>query len=51
MERDIVTHERYTPTCSKANSRRISQNAAASLWLARETMIRAFNWDPHKEGY
>ena len=23
----------------------------ASLWLDRETMIRIFNWDPHKEGY
>jgi hypothetical protein len=23
----------------------------ASLWIDRETMIRAFNWDPKKEGY
>lgn len=23
----------------------------ASLWLERDTMIRVFNWDPHKEGY
>ncbi len=23
----------------------------ASLWLDRETIIRVFNWDPHKEGY
>ena len=23
----------------------------ASLWIDRETMIRAFNWDPEKEGY
>jgi hypothetical protein len=23
----------------------------ASLWLDRETMIKVFNWDPHKEGY
>jgi hypothetical protein len=23
----------------------------ASLWLDRDTMIRVFHWDPHKEGY
>jgi len=23
----------------------------ASLWLDRETMIKAFSWDPEKEGY
>jgi hypothetical protein len=23
----------------------------ASLWLDRDTMIRVFDWDPHKEGY
>jgi hypothetical protein len=23
----------------------------ASLWLDRETLIRAFGWDPLKEGY
>ncbi|HUP42826.1 MAG TPA: hypothetical protein VM599_06410 [Thermoanaerobaculia bacterium] len=23
----------------------------AALWLDRETMIRAFGWDPEKEGY
>ena len=23
----------------------------AALWLDRKTMIRAFNWDPIKEGY
>jgi hypothetical protein len=23
----------------------------ASLWLDRETMIKFFDWDPHKEGY
>jgi len=23
----------------------------ASLWLDRETMIRAFGWDPRREGY
>lgn len=23
----------------------------ASLWLDRDTMIRAFGWDPRKEGY
>jgi hypothetical protein len=23
----------------------------ASLWFDRETMIKVFDWDPHKEGY
>jgi hypothetical protein len=23
----------------------------AALWLDRETMIRVFQWDPHREGY
>lgn len=23
----------------------------AALWLNRETMIRVFDWDPHKTGY
>lgn len=23
----------------------------ASLWLDREVMIKAFNWDPDREGY
>ncbi len=23
----------------------------ASLWIDRETMIRAFNWDPEEKGY
>jgi hypothetical protein len=23
----------------------------AALWLDRETMIRAFGWDPEREGY
>jgi hypothetical protein len=30
---------------------REQQLRLASLWLDRETMIRIFNWDPHKEGY
>ena len=23
----------------------------ASLWLDRDTMVKAFGWDPEKEGY
>ncbi|MBT9160516.1 MAG: hypothetical protein DDT26_01803 [Dehalococcoidia bacterium] len=23
----------------------------AALWLDRETMMKVFDWDPHKEGY
>ena len=23
----------------------------ASLWMDRDTMIRVFDWDPHKKGY
>jgi hypothetical protein len=23
----------------------------AALWLDRDTMIRVFQWDPHREGY
>ena len=32
-------------------SEREARLRLASLWLDRDTMVRVFNWDPHKEGY
>ena len=36
---------RYPDATKRENKLRL-----ASLWLDRETMIRAFDWDPEKEG-
>lgn len=38
---------KYGPNLSELDERL----RLASLWLDRETMIRAFGWDPQVEGY
>ena len=38
---------RYGPNLSEREERL----RLAALWLDRETMIRAFGWDPEAEGY